>query len=348
MKTQFRRTAIALACALPLFAACQRDPAPASAPSDPAATSPSPSGPQTALGRTVESALNKAQEKLRNETIVLGEGSHFNINGASIGGGNNAPRAEITPQGDFLVDGKTIAINHAQRQQLLQYRYALLDVIAAGMAIGAKGADMAGLAIKQAIGGLFGGNPDQTDPRMEAEGKKIEAEAQRICDALQPLLQAQRQLAAALAEFEPYATLTQQDVDRCREKSGKGAGIAVASVDQQAVREDIRDGIRKSVQAAARGAGAAAGSVATAVGATGSNVTTINGIRFLLPPGGVEVDSRNTTAIIRHANGLRVRLDDDALSINGESYPRPAANGEVDLRTSGSVKVDGKTVTATP
>ena len=63
MKTQFRRTAIALACALPLFAACQRDPAPASAPSDPAATSPSPSGPQTALGRTVESALNKALER---------------------------------------------------------------------------------------------------------------------------------------------------------------------------------------------------------------------------------------------------------------------------------------------
>ena len=54
---------------------------------------------------------------------------------------------------------------------------------------------------------------------------------------------------------------------------------------------------------------------------------TVNGVRFLLPPGGVSTDSRNGDTTIKVSNGLRVRLDDSGLSVNGERYPAPKANG---------------------
>ncbi|WP_101925466.1 MULTISPECIES: hypothetical protein [Luteimonas] len=51
---------------------------------------------------------------------------------------------------------------------------------------------------------------------MEAEGAKIEAEADKLCDRLPPLLASQQALAAALPAFQPYATMDATDVDDCR------------------------------------------------------------------------------------------------------------------------------------
>lgn len=338
------RTAIAavLACSL-LLPACNRQQPPQSAPP---AASPA-TGPQTALGKRVEQAMAEARRKLETENISLNDkdgGWHVGKH-ASGSHDPNLPKAEITPAGDFLIDGKAVAVNDAQRALLLQYRRDMMKLVETGMALGARGADMGMIAVKEVFSGLFSGNPDQIEQRMEAEGRKIEAEALRICDDLVPMLATQQQLAAALPEFKPYASMTQEDIDDCR-KDGRGAARSVASGQQAQIREDIRSGIREAVQGAA--AATAAATAAVAGGAGGNNTVTVNGVRFLLPPGDISVDSVNDSTTLRHGNGLRVKLDASSLQVNGEGYPRPASGSEVDLRTGGTVKIDGVTIAARP
>ncbi len=43
------------------------------------------------------------------------------------------PKAEITPQGDFLIEGKPVAIDGRQRQDLLRYRHQVIDIAKAGI-----------------------------------------------------------------------------------------------------------------------------------------------------------------------------------------------------------------------
>ena len=78
----------------------------------------------------------------------------------SISDDNDRTEAEITPQGDLLIDGRKVEVTPAQRALLLEYR-----------------GQVAGIA------------------------KAMHA--------------TQQALAAALPEFKPYATMTQDDVDDC-------------------------------------------------------------------------------------------------------------------------------------
>jgi len=244
--------AILLALALPLTA-CQRAPAP---PAPPSAPSPPPAptadAPQTALGRTVAKAIGEAREELRNENISISDGPNININGREIRRSGDQPKAEITPQGDLLVEGKAVEIDAAQRKMLLDYRNHIILVAEAGMAMGIKGADLAGQAISETLAGLFSGNTDQIEQRIEAEAEKLEADAQRLCAQLPPMLALQQRLAGSLPAFRPYATMTQEDVDDCMD----GKGVAVT--DGERVREEVREGIREGIREGVRNGAQAA------------------------------------------------------------------------------------------
>jgi hypothetical protein len=207
--------------ALPLLGACQRHeantPATTTATAGAAATT---TGRQTVLGKTVDAALRKARDELESGNIDIsrgvdvqtsGSGRHFTIGGR--GDGNS--KAAITPTGDLLLEGKPVNITPAQRALLLQYRQQIISVAEAGMAIGTKGADLAGEALSQTFSGLIHGNADEAGKRIEAEGKKLEAEANQLCTQLPGLMQTQQQLASSLPDFKPYATMTQKDVEDC-------------------------------------------------------------------------------------------------------------------------------------
>ena len=81
--------------------------------------------------------------------------------------------------------------------------------------------------------GIFSGNPDQIDKQIEAEAKKVEAEAMKICDRLPGLYKAQQDLAAALPAFQPYASMDEGDAEDCRtshtenHEAGKDIGRAI-------------------------------------------------------------------------------------------------------------------------
>jgi len=155
--------------ALPLIGACQRHEANTSAAAPAAAaTTAAAAAPQTVLGKTVDSALRKARDELEKGNIDISRGvdvqmgehgeKHF-----AIGAGHGDGKAEITPAGDLLLQGKPATITPAQRALLLQYRQQIISVAETGMAIGVKGADLAGKALAETFSGLMHGDADQAE-----------------------------------------------------------------------------------------------------------------------------------------------------------------------------------------
>ena len=237
-------------CLVPLLAACDRpndpDPAPGSTTS------------QTALGRTVERAMDEARRKLATENIRLKEGIDIDINGVKFGKDvpGNLPEAEITPQGDLLIAGKQVELDARQRRLLLDYRAGIVAIAETGMDIGVQGADLGMKAASEAIAGVFSGDTSGIEQRVEAEAEKIKASAQALCDQLPGLLASQDALAAALPAFKPYATMDRQDVDDCEVDGDAHTQRDRAEVRDE-IRRGIRDGIRQTIQTAVQGAGLA-------------------------------------------------------------------------------------------
>lgn len=151
-----------------------------------------------------------------------------------------APSAEITAEGDFIVDGKKLPVNASQRALLVAYHRELGGIADAGIATGKEGAKLAGKAVGAAVKGIFSGEPDRIEQEIEAEAKKVEAEAMKICDRLPGLYQAQQNLVAALPEFTPYASMDSGDVEDCRSEQTAGyqAGHEAGQALGQAIKGD--------------------------------------------------------------------------------------------------------------
>ena len=224
-----RITAIAMLTCLPLLACGKKDPPP---PAD-AGTEPT-----TMLGKAVKEATDEAREELATENINLSATGH--------------PDAEITPAGDLLIAGKAVVVSAEQRALLLEYRKHVNLIAEAGIGIGLEGADLAGKAVTEALKGVFTGNPDQVEQKIEAEAEGIKQSVQTLCDRLPALKAAQDTLAASLPEFKPYAEMDQNDIDECMSENDN------SDVQREAIRgeirDGIRDGIRETVQDAVRGA----------------------------------------------------------------------------------------------
>jgi hypothetical protein len=230
---------LALAILLPLAACGRSEPTPAPADGNTASAPPA----NTALGRKIQEAMAEASRKLAKENIRVGEES-------------GKPKAQISPAGDFLVDGKAVPVDDAQRKLLLAHRANLIAVAQAGIAVGMQGADLGLEAATGALKSVFTGTSDDFEQRMEARGKQIEAEAAKICQALPPLLASQQALAAALPAFQPYATMDQSDIDDCG-KDGHydvdvGGTHATAEVERDADDGHNTDAAAEADAAAAR------------------------------------------------------------------------------------------------
>ncbi|WP_345295018.1 DUF2884 family protein [Luteimonas vadosa] len=185
--------------------------------------------------------MDKARDELRNSNISLSKGAE------------GLAKAEITPQGELLIDGRPVATNPAQKMLLKDYRQSLIAVAESGMDIGTQGADIAGKAMGHAVKGIFSGmSEEEIEQSMAAESEAIEAAAQQLCDKLPALLASERQLAAALPEFAPYATMDEGDIDDCN-GSQDGAATKVGRAElREEIRSGIRDGVRNSIRAVAQ------------------------------------------------------------------------------------------------
>ncbi|HET7931649.1 MAG TPA: DUF2884 family protein [Rhodanobacteraceae bacterium] len=157
------------------------------------------------LDSSIASTLDKAQARLENEPITVSHNAP------------NLPTAKITPEGDFIVGGKTVAVTAAQRDALLEYRKQLIAVATQGITVGKQGAALGLHAASTAIAdALAGKSDDEINKKMEAQAAGIRQAAAKLCDQLPSMLVEQQKLAATLPAFKPYATMKQSDIDNCR------------------------------------------------------------------------------------------------------------------------------------
>ena len=69
----------------------------------------------------VRAELDDARRKLETDNLELGDNLHFSKSGKRRADDDKVlPKAEITPQGDFLIEGKPVAIDGRHRQDLLR------------------------------------------------------------------------------------------------------------------------------------------------------------------------------------------------------------------------------------
>jgi len=154
------------------------------------------------LSSTMEKAATEARIEILNGNM-------------SLPGSNGSAKAEITPEGDLLIDGKPVTITAEQRQMLVTHRKLLATIAINGMEIGLKGVDLAGEAIGEAVKGVFTGDTENIEKKVEAKAEKIEASAKALCEQLPLLMESQEKLAASLPEFKPYATMSADDINDC-------------------------------------------------------------------------------------------------------------------------------------
>lgn len=175
----------------------------------------------TAEGGAMAEAFAEAREKLRTENLPLGHR-------------DGLPKAELSPQGDLLIEGNAVPLTEAQREAALAYRNEVLAVAEAGMVMGEKGADIAGDALALAARGLFGGDTSEAEKAIEAKGKAMEDDAQRLCDRIGGLEAAQERLAALVPEFKPYADAQRIDAECDFDHAGDGNDAPAAEVEPAA------------------------------------------------------------------------------------------------------------------
>ena len=170
--------------------------------------------------KEVRIELAKAKQELDTGNLRLDNGFQFGAHDTrkSKRAKADLARAEITPRGDLLIDGKVQAIDAGQRRQLLAYRGQVIMVAKAGIDVGQRSADAALAALGEGswVGLLVGAVTGSLERRVERVVKQeIEPAVRGICRQLPAMMDSQQRLSASVPQFRPYATLEADDVANC-------------------------------------------------------------------------------------------------------------------------------------
>ncbi|MDR7194819.1 hypothetical protein [Luteimonas terrae] len=169
--------------------------------------------------RDIRTDLAKARAELDSENLDVGNSLQVHGDGRrKTTAESKLPKAEITPQGDFLIDGESIAVDASQRRQLLAYRGMVIEVAKAGIDIGEVSALAAVDSVDRGVFSLMvGAMTGSLERRIERTVRTtVGPGVLLICDRMPALRDAQQQLANDLPAFRPYARLEAQDADNCR------------------------------------------------------------------------------------------------------------------------------------
>ena len=161
--------------------------------------------------------LAKAKRELDTENLRVDNSLQFGSDKAKRAK-KDLPQAEITPRGDFLIEGKTQAIDAGQRRQLLAYRGQVIGIAKTGIDIGQRSAEAALDAIGNGswVGLMFGAMTGSLERRVETlVEQQVKPGVLSICRQLPAVRNSQQRLAASLPQFRPYATLEADDVAGC-------------------------------------------------------------------------------------------------------------------------------------
>ncbi|UNK43795.1 YggN family protein [Luteimonas sp. S4-F44] len=169
----------------------------------------------------IRTELANARAELETENIDVGDSLQFGRDGRrKRDGDTKLPHAAITPRGDFLIDGRPVAIDAHQRQQLLAYRGLVLEIARAGIDMGEVAALAAVDAVDRGVFGLMvSAMTGSLERRIERTVRQtVEPGALQICARMPALHAAEQQLAADLPAFRPYAQREAREADACRDE----------------------------------------------------------------------------------------------------------------------------------
>lgn len=170
--------------------------------------------------REVQADLALARARLDVDNLELGQNLRFGRTTPSSAKADALPKAEITPAGDFLIEGRSVEIGARQRSALLAYRAQVIDIARAGIDIGERSANVALDAVDQGLFRLmFGAMTGSLERRIEKTVRQtVEPGVRQICQRLPEVFDSQQRLGEALPQFRPYATLEPDDIDDCMEQ----------------------------------------------------------------------------------------------------------------------------------
>lgn len=163
----------------------------------------------------VRTELAKARQEMRTENLRIDNSLQFDDHGEAP---SDLPRAEVTPQGDLLIEGKAQAIDAGQRAQLLAYRGQVVEIALTGIEAGQRTAEAALDAVGDAswVGLMFSAMTGRLERNIERTVQHhLEPAMQDICRRLPAVRASQQQLASSLPQFRPYANLEPGDVEDC-------------------------------------------------------------------------------------------------------------------------------------
>lgn len=166
--------------------------------------------------QTADGAISSLADRVAAEVHEEMAKKNFGLDGPP-----GLPKAELTPEGDLLIDGKSLALTAEQRALALAYRDAVIEIAQHGARIGLQGADVAKDAAAAAVAGVFSGQDSAAiEAKVRGSAERIRTEALALCDALPALLAKEQAFAQAVPEFAPYAEMTLAEIEDCRVDAG--------------------------------------------------------------------------------------------------------------------------------
>ncbi|HEY3520382.1 MAG TPA: DUF2884 family protein [Rhodanobacteraceae bacterium] len=115
------------------------------------------------------------------------------------------PDARIAADGDLQIDGKAVSLTPVQRALLKRYYSEVANVRDDGVTIGKAGAALGVNAVSNAIESLLSNDHAKNDADMQANSKKVEVAAQRLCSDMIQVKSTQGEIAAQLPALAQYA-----------------------------------------------------------------------------------------------------------------------------------------------
>lgn len=155
-------------------------------------------------------------------TTVNADGGSFSIDdGKVVFNTKGAPRAEITADGTFTIDGKAVALDDAQRANLVKYHAEAMRFIEHAKDTGVAGAEVGVAAVKEVASGLAAGDTSKISERVEAKADIVRQAADKLCTDLESISALQKEIGAQLAAFRPYGIVSDRDPAQCHKDVAK-------------------------------------------------------------------------------------------------------------------------------
>jgi hypothetical protein len=141
--------------------------------------------------------------------LTLVDAQHFAVHR------HDGPDAIVSSAGELSIAGKAMSLNSSQKELVVRYFSGATALRQDALATGMAGASTAATALSSVVTGLASGKPETIGPAINDKAAKVEASADKVCRDVRDLAAAQDALAASVADFKPYALISEKQTTEC-------------------------------------------------------------------------------------------------------------------------------------